>query len=142
MSLLAERGQQSEAVSVLAPASLLQITPILSVLCNVAMALEESRHGFRNRPLLCCASGRGRHRISAIDVPLRLGVEGFHNCGDSPLGNLTAPPFEGLPDPLALVKAINMEGAIALVEPDISTARPETRAGFEVSPERVELAIS
>jgi hypothetical protein len=85
------------------------------------MALEESFNGFRNRLLRCCPSRRRCHRIrSAFDVPFKLGVSGHaarregHRRGR---GNCIYP--------------------VGLLD-----RPPEIRAGFEVSPERVDLATS
>jgi hypothetical protein len=43
-----------------------------------------------------------------------------------------------LPDPLAIVKSIHMERAIALVDTNLATTGTEELAGPEVPPESVE----
>jgi len=142
--LVAERSQKSEAASVLPPGSALKIAAIFSVLADFTMALEESLDGCGYRPLWRSNSDRGGRRISWTPniVLISLGFKAFHDRGESPICNLTAPRSEGLPDPLPVVQAIDMKWAIALVQPYLSATRPEVRAGSEVSPVRVKLAIS
>lgn len=73
---------------------------------------------------------------------VQLGIQVSNQFPDALVRNVVASRFERLTNPLSVVETINVKGAIALIQADLSAAPPKIGAGPKVSPEWVEFAIS
>lgn len=129
---ITERDQQSQLGPVLPPSSVFDNATKVAALINLAVVPQEPIYCFRNSPV-CCARARLAFRV----INPALLIEPPNQRGESTVGELTARRFEGLADPPALMKAIDVKRTIALVCSDLSATRPEKVTGSEVTPEGV-----
>src|SRR5690242_9385429 len=103
----------------------------LSVFPNLAVATEEAMCRVRNR-----SARRSRARCNCIRhrcvlVPFiffLLYVQRPHECGESPVGNLSTPRFQRPPNALSPVDTINVKRTAAFVSKNFPSAWPEERA--------------